>query len=136
MAEGIRTGLSYESLRKFGITMAACFAAIALLVAFKHRHSPLPACFISALFIFMAFAAPNTLKPIYTAWMKIGYILGWINTRIILAVIFYLVFTPMGLVMRLFGADLLDLKIDKNKKSYWLRKENKGMGLEGYERQF
>ena len=49
--------------------------------------------------------------------------LGWINTRLILFIIFYLVFTPIGLVMRLFGVDLLDKKIDKNKNSYWRRKE-------------
>ncbi len=131
-----KLNLGKDNLKKFGITMAVCFAIIALLVALKHKHNPLLFCFISSLFILIALAAPKALKFIYIGWMKVGFVLGWINSRIILAVIFYLICTPIGLVMRLFGADLLDLKIDKNKKTYWLKKENKVMSLQNYERQF
>ncbi len=128
--------LDKNTLRKFGITMAACLAIIALIIALKHRHDPLPVCVASALFIIMVFIAPAALKPVYIGWMKVGYILGWINSRIILAIIFYFVFTPMGLVMRLFGKDLLSLKIDKSAKTYWLEKDNKDFNPQDYERQF
>ena len=62
--------------------------------------------------------------------------MAWINTRLILFIVFYLIFTPLGLVMRLFGADLLERKIDKRKDSYWLKKEKKAFVSSDYDRQF
>jgi hypothetical protein len=68
--------------------------------------------------------------------MRFAYLLAWINTRLILCAIFYLVFTPIGLVMRLLKIDPLDRKIDKNKNSYWIKKEKKDFCPLDYERQF
>ena len=62
------------------------------------------------------------LKSAYTFWMKLSFIIAWINTRLILIIIFYLIITPIGFAMRLFGVDLLDRKIDKNRLSYWKNK--------------
>ncbi len=131
-----KPNLDKNTLRKFGITMAACLAIIALIITLKGRHNPLPACFISVLFLLVTFIMPVLLSLVYIGWMRLGYVLGWVNSRIILSIIFYFVFTPMGLVMKLFGSDLLGLKIDKNTKSYWLKKENKGLDISSYERQF
>lgn len=72
------------------------------------------------------------LKPLYDIWMKFAAILAWINTRLILIVMFYLVFTPIGFIMRLFGIDQLGLKMEKDRESYWIRNERKT----NYERQF
>lgn len=72
------------------------------------------------------------LKPIYDLWMKFAAVLAWVNTRIILIVMFYLVFTPVGLVMRLFGMEQLDRRLEKEKESYWVKKDKKT----NYERQF
>ena len=71
-------------------------------------------------------------KPIYDLWMKFAAVLAWINTRLILIVMFYLVITPIGLIMRLFGMDYLSLKIEKDKESYWIKNDKKI----NYERQF
>jgi hypothetical protein len=60
-----------------------------------------------ALFIVWALIAPATLAPVFHGWMFVGGILGWINTRIILAVVFYLLFFPLGFFMRLGGWDPL-----------------------------
>lgn len=76
------------------------------------------------------------LKYIYRLWMKLGLVLSWINTRLILIILFYLLFTPMGIVMRMFGVDLLDRKIEKGKDSYWRKKEKKEFNPPDYERQF
>jgi len=73
------------------------------------------------------------LKPVYIAWMKFVYLFGWVNTRLMLIIIFYLVFTPIGLVMRLCGVDPLERKINKKEKSYWKKKE---LSKPNYERQF
>lgn len=52
-----------------------------------------------------AIILPTSLSPIYKIWMTIGHILGWINTRIILGILFYFAFLPMGLIMRCMGKD-------------------------------
>ena len=80
--------------------------------------------------------APVSLKPVYIFWMRLAFILAWINTRLILSILFYLIFTPIGIGMRLFGGDLLDKKIDKNKESYWIKKEKAAFKQSDYERQF
>jgi ABC-type uncharacterized transport system permease subunit len=68
--------------------------------------------------------------------MRFAAVLAWINTRLILIVMFYLIFTPMGLVMRLFGADPLGLKVEKDKGSYWKKMGQKPFNPQDYERQF
>mgnify|MGYP001598972713 CR=1 FL=1 len=128
--------LDRKSLRQFGITMAVAFLIITIIIFFRHKHSLLPTIITSAIFLILAFTIPNLLKPLYILWMKLAFILGWINTRIILLIIFYLIFAPIGLGMRLLGIDLLERKIDKNKDSYWKMKEKKGFNRLDYERQF
>jgi len=75
----------------------------------------------------------NLLKPVYAAWMSFASVLGWINTRIILAILFYLVLTPMGLAMRLLGVDLLERK--EKKETCW-KKKKPGLGHLNYDRRF
>lgn len=75
-------------------------------------------------------------KLLYGLWMKFALILSWINTRIILFLMFCLIFTPIGLIIKLLGKDLLEEKIDKTAKSYWKKKEKNELGLAAYEKQF
>jgi len=131
-----KLNLDNKSLRKFGITMGIASLIITLIIFIRHKYSVIPASVISVTFLILAFTLPALLKPIYILWMRLAFILGWINTRLILFIIFYLVFTPIGLVMRLFRIDLLDRKIDKNKESYWRKKERSGFSPLNYERQF
>jgi len=89
---------------------------------------------VSCIFSIMGLVVPTLLKPIYIAWMHFAFILGWINTRVILIILFYLIFSPIGLLMRLFKIDLLERK---NKlDSYWKKKEEVGFDPLNYERRF
>ena len=128
-----KLNLDNRSLKKFGITMGVALLVIAVLIMARHRQNALVAVTISMLFFVFAFSLPILLRPIYIFWMRFAFILGWINTRLILIIMFYLVFTPIGLVIKLFGLDLLDRKIEKEKHSYWIEK---GKKISGYERQF
>jgi len=74
---------------------------------------------IAALFAIAAIVAPRALGGIYRVWMRIGEALAWINTRIILTLIFFLVVTPTGLVMRLFGRSPIDARRRRAAASYW-----------------
>jgi hypothetical protein len=131
-----KLNLDKNNLKKFGIVMGIAFLAITLFINLKHKSNILPTYIISIIFFILAFTLPILLKPIYIIWMRFAYLLAWINTRLILCAIFYLVFTPIGLVMRLLKIDPLDRKIDKNKNSYWIKKEKKDFCPLDYERQF
>ena len=128
--------LSNKGLRKFGITMAVACGVITVLVSLKHHAFCIPAAVTAGIFLVLGVCVPVALKPFYVAWMKIAFVLGWVNTRILLTLMFYLVFTPIGFVMRLLGKDLLDRKLESAKDSYWRPCEKKEVNKEDYERQF
>jgi len=128
--------LDTKNLRKFGITMGIAFAVITFFILFRHKQGIFATLNVSILFFIFAFIMTNLLKPVYILWMKLAFILGWINTRLILIIAFYLVLTPMSIIIRLLGKDLLDRKINKNMGSYWHNKEVKAFNPLDYERQF
>ena len=127
---------SKKEVKKFGIT----FAIILTLVAgyLIYSNSDIWPWFISgaAFFIVTALVGFPVLRPVYVWWMKFAFLLAWINTRVLLSVFFYLVITPTGLLMRLFGKDFLDEKIDRSSKSYWVKKERGSFDPKNYERLF
>ncbi|MBN1912824.1 MAG: sxtJ [Candidatus Omnitrophica bacterium] len=125
-----------QNLKKFGITMSAAFAVITTLIFLRHRYSIVPTFVISASFLLISFIAPFVLRPVYVIWMKLAFILSWINTRLILSAMFYLVLTPIGVILRLFGVDFLHRKLEKSRESYWIKIEKKGFNPLDYERQF
>ena len=63
-------------------------------------------------------AAPLSLRLPHRLWMALGHGLGWVNTRLLLAIIFYLLITPMGLIMRLLGSDPMRRRLDAAAKTY------------------
>lgn len=131
-----KLNFSKKSLRKFGITMGVAFFIIGLILIVKHKQVPYPVLLISAGWFISASIMPELLKPLYIIWMRLAFILSWINTRIILFIMFYLIFTPIGIVIRLFGTDLLKRKIDKAKSSYWVNPDKKAFNKLSYEKQF
>ena len=131
-----RLNLDRALLKKFGLTMGIAFLVVTFFILFRHKYSIMPTLILSAIFFILALIAPVLLEPIYIIWMRLALVLSWINTRLILLIMFYLIFTPIGLGMRLFGVDLLDRKIDKSKNSYWKKKEKREPSISNYERQF
>ncbi len=123
------------SLKKFGLTMAVALLVIAGIVFIKHKEPNAVLLGLALVFLLCSFVFPRALKYVYIAWMKLAFVLGWINTRILLSLVFYLIFTPIGLIMRLFN-DPMERRIDKDRQSYWIKKENKPFNKQDYERQF
>jgi hypothetical protein len=68
--------------------------------------------------------------------MKFAFALGWFNTRLFLGIVFYLIITPVGLVMRILRKDPLRLKFDRSAASYWTIRESKPVDQKRYERLF
>jgi len=109
-----------SGLRKFGITtgIIVCVLFGLILPYLFGQAWPQWPWIVAAVLVVWALAIPVTLQPVYKSWMTIGILLGWINTRIILGVLFFIVFVPVALVLKIIGKDAMARKIHKPTASY------------------
>jgi hypothetical protein len=120
--------------RGFGLVFAAVFTLIGVWPALKLGWIPrlepaslrLWALAIAAAFLGLALAAPALLNPLNRLWFAFGLLLGKIMTPIVMGLLYVLTIVPTGYIMRLRGRDLLTLKIDRARKSYWIVREPPG----------
>jgi hypothetical protein len=116
--------LDGKGLRKFGVTTAAIAVVLFGLLLPWLRDRPLPwwPWVLATMLSLWALVAPGSLSLIYRPWMKVGLVLGWINTRLILGVVFWLLILPLGLLLRVIRekkVDRLTKGFDPAAKSYW-----------------
>jgi hypothetical protein len=106
-------------LRSFGLIVASGFSVIALLPTLLRGDSPRAwALTIAAVLLAFGLLFPRGLRPVYKIWMVAGAVLGWVNTRIILGAVFYLLIVPMSVCLRLAKKDPMLRKFDANAASY------------------
>lgn len=107
-------------LRNFGLLCGSLIGLLfgALLPWIWDYAYPVWPWVIGAILALWGLAAPASLAPVYRGWMKFGSAIGWVNTRLILGAVFYVLITPMGLVMRLFGRDAMLRRFDRRALSY------------------
>ena len=111
------------SLRKFGLLMGGIFALIGLSPLLLGETLPrIWAVGLAMIVIGPALVWPRILAPLYRVWMQLAYALGWINTRIILSLVFYGLVTPLGLLGR-GRTDSLRLQFDSQADSYRVQKQ-------------
>ena len=122
-----------KNLRDFGLTLAAILGFFAWLSARK-SGAAFPYLLNGAGYSFIvALAAPTLFHPIFAVWMRLAGLIATVNTFLLMGVVYYLLFTPSGLVARLFGSDALDEKLGTG-TSYW---HDRGpVDPKSYERQF
>ncbi|MEW6510480.1 MAG: SxtJ family membrane protein [Bacteroidota bacterium] len=127
---------SPKKIRNFGLLFGVI--CLGLAAYFLYRDNGIWSYFAAGagMFLFTGFFLPVVLKPVYVAWMTFAFALGWMNTRLLLGLFFFLVMTPVGLIVRLTGRDLLDEKIDRSAASYWRKRERKPFEPSRYERLF
>ena len=121
-----------SSNRSFGILFCIVFAIIAVWPIFNDeslRIWPIP---ISLIFLVLGLLNSKLLNPLNFAWIKFGELLGRIVAPIVMAIIYFMIVTPIGLFMRLIGKDLLNTKFLKD-KSYWIKREK---NISSMKRQF
>jgi hypothetical protein len=128
--------VSGPSERRFGLTFAVVFALIGLVSLWRHGPHAYDWLGGAALFAALALAWPASLKPLNKAWLKLGLALHTVMSPLIMGLMFFLVFTPMGLVMRLRGKDLLRLRRDAAAKSYWIMRNPPGPAPDSLKQQF
>ena len=111
-----------NSNKSFGILFFIVFLLISIWPIFKGETFRIWAAVISLIFLILALFESRILTPLNIAWIKFGELLGMIIAPIVMAVIYFIIITPIGLLMRLIGKDLLNIKFNKN-KSYWIKRE-------------
>jgi hypothetical protein len=112
-------------LRRFGLTVGGVFSLLALAFVWRHKlHAPF---YVSAvagpLLVGAALVAPRVLAPVERGWARLGGALGWLNTRVLLAVVFFVVMAPIALVLRAVGKDPLERRRDRRRATYWRDRE-------------
>ena len=137
MIEEIKNIKSEKSnLRKFSIIVGTVLLIIAGLFLWKEKESFQLFLAMAIVLLVTGIVIPALLKPVYWIWMVFSTILGWFMTRVILSLLFYVVFTPIGLIARLFGKQFLDLKQNHSQQSYWNMRIVETFDTQNYEKQF
>jgi hypothetical protein len=123
-------------LRRFGLTVGAAFGILALILLWRQRPAWPTFAGIASAFLLLAGVAPMILRPIERIWMQLATWMGWVMTRVILGLVFVLLFTPIGLAMRLLRKDPLHLRFDPRAGTYWTRREGHDPSPERMERMY
>lgn len=125
-----------SSDKGFGLVFAAFFTIIAAFMTWKGSPSALGWGLAAAACVIMAYGAPRLLSPLNRMWMKLGLLLFKAVNPLVMGILFLLVITPMGLLMRLFGKDFLRLRGDEKAPTYWLPRTPPGPSGESMRQQF
>ena len=113
--------IKLPSNRNFGVVFFIVFLIIALWPLLKQNEIRIWSLIISFIFFVLGLINSKLLTPLNKLWFKFGILLGKFVSPLIMGIIFFLVVTPIGFIMRLLGNDILNLKFNKN-KSYWIKK--------------
>ena len=114
-----------RELKSFAFTMSwaiPCLFSLLLPWIFDNAINWWPLV-ISTVLMTLYFAYPQGISPIYRGWMAIASVLGWFNTRVILAMVFYLIIFPIGILLRIFGKLQYRSRENPNEKSFWKSRE-------------
>jgi hypothetical protein len=125
-----------KKIKEFGMILAVILCAIFLINLYK-RHILFIWIFgVADVIVIVALLSnPLLLKPIYKTLTFVSHIIGWVNTRILLVAIYYLLLVPIGMIMRIFGKDVLEKKFKKDDASYWIMRKDE-FAPQKCERQF
>ena len=111
-----------SSEKSFGVVFSIVFLIVALYPLINSEGLRIWALVASIIFFLLAFLAPKILVLPNKLWFKFGLLIGSIVAPIVMAFVYFVTVLPTGLIMRLLGKDLLKQKLDKNTKSYWIKR--------------
>jgi len=115
----VKARATTTELRNFGLIVGGIFGALAIwpwIIRGGNVRQWMLA--LAVVLILPALVAPRVLAPAHRVWMALGAALGWVNTRLVLGLIFFGLITPMGLVLRLTGRDPMQRALDPNATTY------------------
>ena len=115
--------INKSSNKSFGLVFFIVFLLIGIYPLLKDGELRVWSIIISLIFLFLGLLNSKLLSPLNRLWFKFGTLLGKIISPFIMSIIFFFVVTPVAMIMRTLGKDLLNLKYNKN-KSYWIKKSD------------
>jgi hypothetical protein len=119
LAAGIPAGLTPREGRKFGLTVGAAFLVLAAISRWRgHTTTPLVLGGLGAALVLAGGLLPGRLAPVHRAWMQLALLLSKVTTPVFMGLIYFVVLTPTGLLIRLFGRN--PLKHRPREGSYWV----------------
>ena len=125
-----------KELRTFAFTLFCALSILGGGVLWRKGETGFLLWGIGFLTLLVGLIRPTLLKAIQKGWMKLAFLMGFFMTHLVLALMYYLVFTPVALIMRALGKDPLRLTHDRNAKSYWLKRPRTEFTRERYEKMF
>lgn len=125
-----------KGLRKFGLTIFGILSVIGIILYFKGSIHFWWIGGFGILFLTLGLISPITLKHVYKLWMGFGIVLGHLVSSIILSLLFYLVITPIGIVLRILGKDYLNRGFSKKEGTYWIKRERREFEPGRYEKMY
>jgi hypothetical protein len=129
VATGIPARLTPEEGRKFGSTVGAAFLALSGLLWWRGRHSAALVCMaLGSVLALAGLVVPARLEPVYRAWMGLAHLLSRVTTPVFMGIVYFLILTPTGGIMRLFGRNPIRRPLSEG--SFWVRRPS-GDGRRG-----
>ena len=119
-----KSKIKMSSNRSFGLVFFFVFLIVGLWPLMREESPKIWLLIISIFFLVLGVVNSKLLTPLNKVWFKIGIFLGNLVAPIVMGIIFFLVVTPIGLIMKIIGKDLLQKKYDKKKKSYWIKRDD------------
>lgn len=127
---------SDKAVRKTGIAVGVVLIIIAFILWWFGKSTFIYFSIIGGLFIIVAYIALPLLRPFHKLWIALSLLLGFVMSRLILTLLFYLILTPIGWLAKIVGKKFMPLKFDNTSKTYWEKREIVTKQKIDYERQF
>ena len=118
-----KSKIKISSNKSFGIVFFIAFLIFGLWPLIKFEPIRYWSLVISLIFLILGLLNSKILSPLNMMWSKLGIVLGVVIAPIVMGIVFFAVVTPIGLLMRIFNKDVLSKKYDKEKESYWIKRD-------------
>jgi hypothetical protein len=127
---------SDEAIKKTGLSVGVVLILISLLLWYLGKTSFVYFSVAGGLFVILVFIAIPVLRPFHKLWMMLALLMGFVMSRVILILLYYLVLTPIGLLAKIVSKKFMPLGFDKNAATYWEKRSKVAKQQIDYERQF
>ena len=117
------SNIKISSNRNFALVFFIVFLIVSIWPLTYDEPVRIWSAIISSIFLILGLMNSKLLTPLNKLWFKFGMILGAIVSPVVMGVVFFLVVTPIGLIMKIMGKDLLNKKYDKKKRTYWIKRD-------------
>ena len=127
---------SDAAVKKTGLTVGVVLIVISLLLWYLGKSSFMYFSISGGLLVILALIAIPVLRPFHKLWMMLALLMGFVMSRVILTLLFYLVLTPIGIIAKIVGKKFMPLGFDKKANTYWEKKSDVAKQQIDYDRQF